>query len=176
MSSYRDGHGHPHKQHVGPEANRHEPRLLSELMEQAIGDGTAQPKGQGHAGGADTQGDPPVAQQQAEVDLESDQEEEQDQPQVGDIGQVGNGLLGEDVLGEARNAAQGGGAEQNAADNLRDHAGLPDPRERVVQDAAEDDDDSGLWRRASADAGPEGPGGGGRRTWMIKTMIGFLGS
>jgi hypothetical protein len=49
---------------------------------QAVCNPTAQAKGKSHAGSSDAQGDPPVAGEKAQVDLQSDEEQEQNQAQI----------------------------------------------------------------------------------------------
>lgn len=107
-------------------------------------DGAAQAEGQDHACEADGQGDAPVAGEKADVDLEGDQEEEDDQAEVGDVVEDGHGVCGKDVVLEARDSHHDRGSQQDAANDLRNDAGLAKVGQRVVEEAAEEDDDHGL--------------------------------
>lgn len=114
------------------------------LIEQAPGDRTTQAKGQYHAGEADAQSNAPVGHEHADVDLEADEEQEQHEADIGDQIQVGHGRRRKDGILEARDAHHHRGAQNDAADDLRDNARLAQLGERVMQQPTEDDDDAGL--------------------------------
>ena len=113
-------------------------------MIQSIRNPAAQSKRQRHPRRAHTQRDPPVADQQPEINLQSHQEEEKDQADIGSRREGRHGGSGEDGVGEARNAAEDGGAEQDAADDFGDDTGLAEFLEGQVEEAAEDCYDTSL--------------------------------
>lgn len=113
-------------------------------MVQPPGDGKAEAERQQHAGDPHAQSHPPVVGEQADVDLEADEEEEQEEAEVGDIVEDGHGGRREDLILEVRDPRQDGRAQENAADDLGDDPGLADERQRVVQQAAEDYNDTSL--------------------------------
>ena len=113
-------------------------------MIEAPSDCSAQAKGQGHSSRSNPEGNLPIADQEAQIDLEPDQEQEQQETEVGDEVQVRQGLGRKDVGGETRNAAHDGGTEDDASDDFGDDARLSQLGEWIVQQTAEDDDDACL--------------------------------
>jgi hypothetical protein len=106
----------------------------------------------------------PLALQQVPVQLQADQEHEEHQRQLPEDGQHGAGLGREQAGGDAGvgtadrqglvaaqeaprlvpredRAAQQGGTEQHAADDLAHHGGLADALEQPAHDPGDDDDD-----------------------------------
>lgn len=104
--TYRDGGSNTNEKHVDAETDRDQARIVSELMVETICDGTAQAKGQDHSRGPHAQRNPPVGQQQAQIDLQADQEEEEDETQIGGQGEGGDGGGREDCIGEAWDATE----------------------------------------------------------------------
>ena len=142
--THSDGNGNADEEQVGAEVNVHQAGVVAELVVQAPGQGAAQSEGQGQAGKGDGRGDPPVANEEAHVGLEADEEEVEHEAEVGDEGQVGQGVLGEDGVAEVGDAAHDRGAEDDAANDLCDDAGLADLLEGPVKKVAEDEDEAGL--------------------------------
>lgn len=109
-------------------------------------DGTANTKGQDHAGKAHAQRHLPIREEHAHVDFQAYQEQEQNQAQIGHQGQAGHGGGWEDGLLEAGNAHHDGGTKNDAANDFGNDTGLSQLLEGVMEEPAEDDDDSCLGR------------------------------
>lgn len=139
-----DGEGGADKEAEDAEADGLGALVALKLLVQAPGDGVAEAEGQGHARERHADGGPPVVAEHAQIDLEAGQEEEDDEAEIGNVGQDGHAVGGEDVGLEAGDAHHDGRAEQDAADDLGDDTRLAEVAERVVQQAAEDDDDGRL--------------------------------
>lgn len=105
---------------------------------------TTQPERQRHPRRPHAQGDLPIAEEVSQIHLQPDEEQEQDEPEVRDEVEVRDRGGGEDGVGESGYASHDGGSEHNASDDFGDDARLADFRERVVEEAAEEDDDAGL--------------------------------
>lgn len=80
--------------------------LAFKLVVYTPSDGVAQAKGQEKTTQADAEGNAPIGGEQADVDLESDEEEKQDEAEVGDVVEHGKRFGGEDVFFEVRDARQ----------------------------------------------------------------------
>ena len=171
----RDGNSHTNKEQVGAERNGNKTRVVSELIVQPPSQGAAETEGQGETGKCHRGGYAPVADEEADVGLEADEEEVEDEAQVGNEGEAGDGCIGEDGLAEAGNAAHDGGTEDDSADDLCDDTGLADLGEGPVEEVAQDDDEAGL---ESCQLLCEYAGTAKARlriTWMMKRMMGSLG-
>jgi hypothetical protein len=117
---------------------------IDELIVHANGDRRAKPKGQDEADGRYGEGGAGMSSEDAQVRLDADEEEEEDQADVGDEVQIGDRSRREDVVGEVGNATKGCRAEDDAGDDVGDNARLSKAREGDAQDAREGDDDDGL--------------------------------
>lgn len=144
VEAYCDGHGNANEQHEDAEIDVHGARLVLEFTVQSHGDSASHAKGHHHAEHAHAQCNLPVVYQEAQIHLQTDNEQEQREPEVGDECELRHGLGGEDGFLESRYAAHDRGPEQDASDDLGDDARLADLGERPLQDSAEDDDDAGL--------------------------------
>ncbi|KAI3476332.1 hypothetical protein L1887_62096 [Cichorium endivia] len=122
---------------LGEDAGEHRER-------DADRDGSAHAEGEDHACDADCGGLLGASADDAHVDLEADEEEEEDETEGGDEVEVGERRRWEDVLCEAGDATHGGGAEEDAADDLCDDTRLAQSLEREAEYACDDDDDGGL--------------------------------
>lgn len=142
--TYRDGNGNTDEEHVHRKVDMLNPVVIPKLVVQAPRDSATQAKRQGEARKGNSGRDAPVAEEETHVRLEADHEEVQDEAEVGDKVEVDDRLRGEDGGAEARDVAHYGGAEDDAADDLGDDAGLADLGEGPVEDVAEDDDQAGL--------------------------------
>lgn len=120
------------------------------LMVQTPSNRAAESKRQRHARHAYADGEFPVADEVPQVDFQADEEEEQHEAEICDEGEIGDGGGGEDGVGEAWDATHYGGAEQDAADDFGDDAGLAEEGEGVVEYTTEDEDD-GCWMGVSWD-------------------------
>lgn len=81
--AYRDSHGNTDEEQICPYANGHETLLVPELVVEPICDRTSQPKGESHTGRSNAERYPPIPHEEAQVHLESHEEEEEDQTDVG---------------------------------------------------------------------------------------------
>lgn len=124
-----------------------------ELIIQTPGNRTAQTKGQQHAPQAHAQRNPPIGHEEVHIDLQSNKEEEEHQAQVSHEIEIGVRCCGEDGLLESRNAHHHGGAENDAAEDFGDDARLTELRERPVQEATEDYNDSCLCEKSVGSSG-----------------------
>ena len=147
------------------------PVIIPKLVVQPPRNSASQPKRQCQARKGHRRRDAPVADEEAHVGLEADHEEVQHQTEVCNEIEVDDGLRREDGVAKSWDMAHDGGAEDDAADNLGDDAGLADLGERPVEDMAEDDDQTGL-DCVSLRTGGEGQRRG--RTWMMNRTMGSL--
>lgn len=139
-----DGQSGTNEERIGTKRHVLQGALDAELVIEAPGDSDTETEGDNHAGEAHTKGNAPVAAEHASINFEADEEQEKEQAEVCNVGEDGHRGGGEDVLLEAGDAHHDRGAQDDAADDLCDDTGLAEPRERVVQEAAEDDDDACL--------------------------------
>ena len=70
-------------------------------MVESICDCTSKPEGESHPGSSNTERYSPVVDEEAQVHLESDKEEEEDETHVGSGGECSHGGGREDSIGEA---------------------------------------------------------------------------
>jgi len=140
LMTYCYGHGYTNEKHEDGKVDLHHSWLILKLIVQPNCDGTSHAEGDNHADDTDIEGNLPVAEQETEINFETNDEEEQGQSEVGDQVQVGHRLCGKDRFCEARDATEDGGTKKDATDNLRDNARLADLRKRPAKQAAENDD------------------------------------
>ena len=144
----RNGNSHTDEEHKHGESDVYNPLVTGKLVIQSPGNTASHGKRDGETTASYRCGNSPIAHEEADVRFQADDEEVQHQTEVGDKGQVGEGFGGEDGLSEARNAPHHGGAEQDAADDFGDDAGLADFGEGPVEHMADDQDKTGLHERA----------------------------
>lgn len=97
---------------------------MSKLIVQAPSQRATQAKWQRHTGKSDTQCYLPVADEEAKIDLEADEEEKQHQTKIRDKCQIWHGGGGKDCRREAWYPAHDGGTEKNATNDFGDDARL----------------------------------------------------
>lgn len=144
FDTHGNGHCDADEEEKRPKRDVLDARLVAKLVVQAVGDCAAQGKRKGHAGSAHAQRGLPITHEPAQIDLEPDDEQKQDQPDVRDETEIRHGRGGENRLREPRDAAHDRRAEEDAADDFGDDARLTDLGEGPVERAAEDDDYAGL--------------------------------
>jgi hypothetical protein len=142
--TYRYSHSNTNEQHISPKINRHSPGLMSKLIIQPPSNSTSQTKRQRHTGQANADGHFPIADEEAQIDLEADEEEKKYESQIGDEREVRHGGGGEYGVCEAWDSSHHRRAQQDAADDFGNDAGLADFGEGPVEKATEDDDDTRL--------------------------------
>ena len=172
--AYRDGHGDTDEEHICPDTDGHETFVITKLMVESVRDCTPQPERESHTRRSDTERYSPIPDEKAQIHLESYQEEEKDQPDVGRGVECRHGGCGEDGIGKAWGTAEDGGTEKDAANDLCDDPWLSDLGKRKVEESGEYDDDAGLQERRVSPVLVQGTLE--RHTWMMKTKMGFLGS
>ena len=122
----RDGVGGSEKKEESAKVDR---GLVDEAVIDPFRDGGAHGKGDDHADERDRDRDLCVATKEGKVDFESDEEQEQGEADVGDEVKVRDALGREDVGCEARDAAEGGRADQDSGNDFGDDARLAEVAE-----------------------------------------------
>ena len=102
-------------------------------MIEAVGDGKAQAKGHQHTSNPYARGYAPVGGKHANVHLESDDEEVEQEAKVRHIVKHGHGILGEYLLLEIGDPCEDRRTQEDTANDLGNDPGLSDKGERVVQ-------------------------------------------
>ena len=165
--AYRNSHGNTNEEQICPQADGHETLIITELVVEAVRDCASEPEGKSHPRRSNTERYSPVPDQKPQVHLESHEEEEEDQTDIGRRGECRHGGCWEDGIGEAWGTAEDRGTEEDAADDLCDDPWLSDLGEREVEESGEYQDDASLQRRwvsmESAGRSLE------RHTWMMNT-------
>ena len=100
--SYRDSNGDADEEHVHAEIDIYDALVIGKLAMQPPGQSTAQGKRQGQAGKGDRGGDSPVAYEESNVRLQSDEEKIQDKSEICNESEVRNGLLRKDGSSKVR--------------------------------------------------------------------------
>ena len=81
--TYGDGHGNADEEQICANANGHKTLVVTKLMIESVCDRTSQAKRENHTRSSNTERYPPVLYEKPQVHLESHQEEEEDQTNVG---------------------------------------------------------------------------------------------
>ena len=76
--TYRNSHSNTDEKYICSNADRHETLVLTKLVVESVCDRTSQPKRESHTRRSHTEGYSPIPNQEAQVHLESYQEEEKD--------------------------------------------------------------------------------------------------
>ena len=113
-------------------------------MIQSICYATAQAEWKGHARQSDAQSNLPIGQEQAQVHLQSNQEQEEYQTDIGSHGEGRHGGSGKDMFCEAGYTSKYRGTKEDATNDFGNDSRLADLGEGEMEDSTEDDDDSRL--------------------------------
>ena len=81
--TYRDSHGDTNEEQICPEANGDQTLVIAKLMIESVRDCDSQPKRKSHSRRPNAERYPPISDQQSQIDLESDEEEEEYETDVG---------------------------------------------------------------------------------------------
>jgi hypothetical protein len=113
-------------------------------MVQSISNCAAKAKRDGHARSTNTQCHSPIAEKPAEIHLEADQEQEEDQAKVRNVAQGWHGGSREDGIGEAGNPAHNRWTQENSSNDFGNDSRLSKFGEGKMEQATEDDDNASL--------------------------------
>ena len=83
IQAYRNSHGNTNKEQICPKADRNKSLVSAELVIESVGDCTSQAEWQNHTRRPHTESYSPIFHQKTQVHLESDEEEEEDQTNIG---------------------------------------------------------------------------------------------
>jgi len=144
LGSYRNSNGYTDKEHVNTEPNRLRIPVPGELVINSPCESAPQRKGESKASKCNGCSHAPVANQEADIGLQPDKEQVQDESKVGNECEVGDGFCREDCRPESRHSAHHRRAKQNTPHNFGNDLWLADLGERPVKEMADDDDQSRL--------------------------------
>ena len=84
--TYGDSHRDSDKKHINTETDRYSSRVIAKLIVESVRDRTTHPERKCHPQSAHRYRDSPIAHEVAEVHLQADQKQEQNEAEVGDEG------------------------------------------------------------------------------------------
>ena len=142
--AYRNGNGHTNEKKIRAEIDVYNARVGAELVVEAPGQSAAQCEGQRKSSKGDSRGNAPIADEEANIGLETNEEKVQDKTEVGDEREAGQRFVGEDVLLETGDAAHDRGTEDDATDDFGNNARLTNLLQGPMEKVTQDQDERGL--------------------------------
>jgi hypothetical protein len=148
-TTYGDSHCDTDEKHVHSEIDVYKTLLMPKVIVETNGNCATQPKGQRHTSQPYAQRNLPIADEESEIDFQTNNEQEKSKANVCDKGQVGHGGGGKDGIGEARDATHDGRTKQDTPNYFGDDSRLADLGQRPIQQPAKYDDDAALGNQSA---------------------------
>jgi hypothetical protein len=142
--AYRNGNGHTNEKKIRAEIDVYNARVGAELVVEAPGQSAAQCEGQRKSSKGDSRGNAPIADEEANIGLETNEEKVQDETEVGDEREAGQRFVGKYVLLETGDAAHNRGTEDDATDDFGNNARLANLLQGPMEKVTQDQDERGL--------------------------------